>query len=273
MVPGYNRAELSAELTVVPSWEGSESPQAQTEAARRAAAESGLAHESGPGAMVLAGGRAEVLDATRTVIERALDAGAHIVEVKVEHQGDAPRFHALPTRLTAAQAGELSEPEFVRRFGAVCEHSPWVAREVYRQRPFAGFDALAEAFARAVRQAPPDRQLELVRAHPELGGREAEEGSLTQHSTGEQASAGLHRMPAEQAQRLRELNGAYRERFGFPLVIAVRGRDSDSILAEGRQRLEGTRQQELERALAAIGEIARLRLHELVEDNERKERQ
>jgi uncharacterized protein YqgV (UPF0045/DUF77 family) len=91
-MPGYNRAEVSAELTVVPSWEGKQSPRAQAEAARRAASESGLAHESGPGRTVLSGGRTEVLEALRKVIEASLDAGAHIVQVKVEAEGDAQRF-------------------------------------------------------------------------------------------------------------------------------------------------------------------------------------
>jgi uncharacterized protein YqgV (UPF0045/DUF77 family) len=93
-MPGYNRAELSAELTVVPSWEGTESPRAQAEAARRAASESGLARESGPGSTMLAGSRTEVLEAIRRVIEASLDAGAHIVQIKVEAQGDAQRFHS-----------------------------------------------------------------------------------------------------------------------------------------------------------------------------------
>jgi uncharacterized protein YqgV (UPF0045/DUF77 family) len=91
-MPGYNRAELSAEITVVPSPDGRESPHAQVEAARRAAGASGLAHEAGPDATLLAGGRAEVLEALRAVIDASLDAGAHIVEVKVEAQGDARRF-------------------------------------------------------------------------------------------------------------------------------------------------------------------------------------
>jgi uncharacterized protein YqgV (UPF0045/DUF77 family) len=91
-MPGYHRAELSAELTVVPSWESKVSPRAQAEAARRAASASGLAHESGPGSTLLSGARTEVLDALRNVIEASLDAGAHIVQVKVEAQGDAQRF-------------------------------------------------------------------------------------------------------------------------------------------------------------------------------------
>jgi uncharacterized protein YqgV (UPF0045/DUF77 family) len=93
-MPGYHRAEISAELTVVPSVDGVESPRAQIEAAQRAAGASGLAHESGPGSTLLAGGRSEVLAATFNVIEASLDAGAHIVQVKVEATEDARRFDA-----------------------------------------------------------------------------------------------------------------------------------------------------------------------------------
>ena len=92
-MPGYHRAPVSAELTVVPSPEGRESPRAQMEAAQKAAGDSGLAHESGPGSTLLAGARAEVLDAARKIIEASLDAGAHIVHVKVEATEDASRFH------------------------------------------------------------------------------------------------------------------------------------------------------------------------------------
>lgn len=91
-MPGYYRAEISAELEVVPSTRAAKPPREQVEAAKRAAGESGLAHEAGPGTMVLAGGRREVLEATTRVIEAALDAGAHAVEAKVEVEGDSPRF-------------------------------------------------------------------------------------------------------------------------------------------------------------------------------------
>jgi uncharacterized protein YqgV (UPF0045/DUF77 family) len=91
-MPGYNRAEISAELTVVTSREAEKSPREQIEAAKQAASDSGLAHEAGPETTVLSGGRSEVLDATRKVIEASLDAGAHVVQVKVEAEGDAARF-------------------------------------------------------------------------------------------------------------------------------------------------------------------------------------
>jgi uncharacterized protein YqgV (UPF0045/DUF77 family) len=92
-MPGYNRAELSAELTVVTSAEAEMSPREQVEAAKQAASDSGIAQEAGPETTVLSGERSEVLDAMLKVIEASLDAGAYIVRVKVEAEGDAARFH------------------------------------------------------------------------------------------------------------------------------------------------------------------------------------
>ena len=92
-MPGYNRAELTAELKVLASSDSERAPQEQIEAAREAAGDSGLAREAGPETTALAGGRSEVLDATLKVIEASLDAGAHVVQVKVEAEGDAARFH------------------------------------------------------------------------------------------------------------------------------------------------------------------------------------
>jgi len=94
-VPGYNRAPVSAELTIAASAQGRESPQAQIDALRAAAGASGLAHESGPTSTLLAGGRAEVLEATCQAIEAALDAGARSVDVRVEATEDADRFGTL----------------------------------------------------------------------------------------------------------------------------------------------------------------------------------
>jgi uncharacterized protein YqgV (UPF0045/DUF77 family) len=91
-MPGYQRAELTAELKVVPASEAERPPREQVEAARRAAGDSGLAHEAGPESTVLAGGRREVLETTMKVVEAALEAGAHAVEVRVEAEGEAERF-------------------------------------------------------------------------------------------------------------------------------------------------------------------------------------
>lgn len=91
-MPGYERAELSAELRVVASPEAASPPREQLQAARRAASESGLAREAGTEITVLAGARREVLEATVRVVDAALDAGARAVRVEVEVQGEAPRF-------------------------------------------------------------------------------------------------------------------------------------------------------------------------------------
>ena len=91
-MPGYERAEISAELTVAPSEGARRTPREQVDAARKAAGESGLAHEAGPETTILSGGRQEVLEAATKVVEASLDAGARAVEMKIEAQGEAPSF-------------------------------------------------------------------------------------------------------------------------------------------------------------------------------------
>jgi len=172
-------------------------------------------------------------------------------------------------KLTPEEAGALDEEAFVARFGTTYEHSPWVARGAWRRRPFDGFEGLARAFETTVLEAPVDRRLALVRAHPELAGREAGEGALTVESTVEQASAGLDRLSAGELSRLRQLNAAYRARFGFPLVVAVRAHTKASIFAQGEARLESSPEEELATALGEIFKIARLRLRVLVQETDR----
>jgi 2-oxo-4-hydroxy-4-carboxy-5-ureidoimidazoline decarboxylase len=173
--------------------------------------------------------------------------------------------------LSVVDGGALDEERFVGHFTGVYEHSPWVAREAWRRRPSADFEALAGAFETAVREAPEDARLALVRAHPELGGHQARTGELTEESAAEQTAAGRDRLTAEQARRLHQLNRAYGERFGFPLVISVRGRDPDSILDEGEARLRNSPEQELNRAITQTTRIARLRLRDLVADSDGRE--
>ena len=91
-MPAYERAELNAELKVVPSETAEASPQEQVEAAKKAAGDSGLAHEAGPETMILTGGRRQVLEAVTKVVEASLDAGARAVEMKIEAQGEATSF-------------------------------------------------------------------------------------------------------------------------------------------------------------------------------------
>jgi 2-oxo-4-hydroxy-4-carboxy-5-ureidoimidazoline decarboxylase len=154
----------------------------------------------------------------------------------------------------------LDREEFLARFGGLYEHSPWVAEEAWERRPFGDAAGLAAAFEAAVLAAPEERRVALLRAHPELAGREARAGELTAASAGEQAGAGLDRLSRDQAERLARLNADYRERFGFPFVIAVHGHTPESILAAGEARLDSPRAAELETAIDEVLKIARARL-------------
>src|SRR3954462_1456121 len=138
----------------------------------------------------------------------------------------------------------MDEDAFVAALGGVFEHSPWVARDASARRPFTTVTELAGAREAAMRAAPRARQLDLIRAHPELAGREAHAGELTAESTGEQSRAGLDRLSAAEGAGVQAVNAAYRERFGFPLVVCVREHTKDSILAWGREPLGHTTDEE-----------------------------
>ena len=171
-------------------------------------------------------------------------------------------------RLTPEQVGSLGEDAFMERFGSLYEHSPWVAEGAWARRPYDGAGGLRAAFETTVREAPAERRIALIRAHPELAGREAREGALTAESAGEQASAGLDRLTAGELTELAEVNAAYRERFGFPMVVAVREHTKESIFRQARERLANSREQEIDTAVGEILKIGRLRLGELVSENE-----
>jgi 2-oxo-4-hydroxy-4-carboxy-5-ureidoimidazoline decarboxylase len=151
---------------------------------------------------------------------------------------------------------------FVARNGALFEHSPWVAEAAWEDGPFADDEALLAAMVAAVRRAPCERQLALIRAHPDLAGRAAVAGELTADSAREQASAGLDRLTPEEYEAFTRTNAAYRERHGFPFVICAREHDKASILAAAAERLEHDTDAEVGVALDEIAKIARLRLED-----------
>jgi 2-oxo-4-hydroxy-4-carboxy-5-ureidoimidazoline decarboxylase len=151
-----------------------------------------------------------------------------------------------------------------RTLGSIFEHSPWIAARAADARPFASIEALHTAMVAVVRRASREEQLTLLRAHPDLAGRAARAGALTRASASEQSSAGLDRLDDEEYARFGRLNAAYREKFGFPFIIAVRRHDKRQILAAFETRLENTDAQEVETALSQVFEIARLRLTGLI---------
>ena len=161
-----------------------------------------------------------------------------------------------------ATINALSREDFVARLGGIYEHSPWVAEAAWPARPFADVGALHGAMQAAMLAAPVERQQALIDAHPELLGK-LDAAQLTDSSRAEQASAGLDRCTAEEKARMRELNARYREKFGFPFIVAVRGLDWAGIIERMEQRLHNDRAREFATALAEIGRIARLRLEAL----------
>lgn len=175
----------------------------------------------------------------------------------------------MPGRLPLSEINRLGREEFVAALGNLYEHSPWVAEEAWRERPFGSFEELYRAFEGAMYRAPQEKRLSLIRAHPDLAGKAAMAGELTPESKREQASAGLDRLTPEEYEAFTEANRAYRERFGIPLVVYVREHDKASILATAEARLENSREQEIENTLAEISKIARHRLTETIEGDKR----
>jgi chitin deacetylase len=146
----------------------------------------------------------------------------------------------------------------------IFERSPWVAERAWRRGPFASKDALHAAMLQAVREASREEQLALIRAHPELAGAEAVAGRMTAASTGEQGRLGFDRLPADDFARMQRLNRAYREKFGFPCIVALKLHQTrDSVMAEMERRLANGAEAEVANALEQIGHIARGRLDKL----------
>jgi 2-oxo-4-hydroxy-4-carboxy-5-ureidoimidazoline decarboxylase len=169
--------------------------------------------------------------------------------------------------LAIADIDAMGTDAFLATFGAVVEHSPWVARAAGERRPFGSAAGLRLAFTAALRSASADQRAELLRAHPELAGRAAEAGELTDASAREQRAARLDRLTPAQLADLRALNAAYRERFGFPFISCVREHSIASLLTWGRARLEREPAAEAVTALAEVDKIVGLRLAALIEED------
>ena len=151
--------------------------------------------------------------------------------------------------------------DFIARYGSVYEHSPWVAEQVAPlATPSVDRQRLAELMADCVDNADTGRQLALICAHPDLAGKAQVSGELTEDSTAEQASAGLDQCTRVQYEKFQALNDAYKEKFGFPFVMAVRGSNCAEILDVFSARLKNEYDVEFETALEEIHKIARLRI-------------
>jgi 2-oxo-4-hydroxy-4-carboxy-5-ureidoimidazoline decarboxylase len=175
--------------------------------------------------------------------------------------------------MTLAELNAKDREGFVSAIAGAFEESPWVAQRAWEKRPFATLDALSDAMASVVAGAPREEQLSLLRAHAELGavrlkpdttGTVLQADRTSPESQREQAGAGLGALTPGEFERLRALNSAYREKFGFPFVYAVKGRTKHEILEAIERRLKSTQDAEHHEALRQVYRIARFRLEDML---------
>jgi len=161
----------------------------------------------------------------------------------------------------------MSKDDFIKRYGGIYEHSPWVAErvQVLLEDSPADIELLTSLLADCVDNASVETQLELIRAHPDLAGKAQVAGELTADSTEEQSKAGLDQCSADEFERFQSLNAAYKEKFEFPFIMAVRESKRSQILDAFSSRLDNDYNTEFETALQEIHKIARLRLAALEE--------
>jgi 2-oxo-4-hydroxy-4-carboxy-5-ureidoimidazoline decarboxylase len=162
--------------------------------------------------------------------------------------------------MTLTELNGTDRQGFVAALGWIFEGSPWVAEGAWQQRPFPTVDALHRAMTAVVSAASAEEQLTLLRAHPDLGAR----ATLSDASGREQAGAGLDTLTRDEVERVRKLNAAYRDKFGFPFLYAVKGSTKDDILNALERRLTSTRDIEHQEALRQVFRIARFRLEDTV---------
>ncbi|HBT31593.1 MAG TPA: 2-oxo-4-hydroxy-4-carboxy-5-ureidoimidazoline decarboxylase [Pusillimonas sp.] len=170
----------------------------------------------------------------------------------------------MTKKVLLSELNQLSEADFVDFLGGVFEHSPWVAQGAAAGRPYASVAQLHAAMVEQIERAGEQAQLKLICAHPELAGKAAVRGELTEESTSEQAGAGLDQCSPQEYVRLTELNEAYSNKFGFPFILAVKGYDRAGIIQQFERRLQLSTEQEKQESLQQIYKIGGFRLNDLI---------
>lgn len=158
----------------------------------------------------------------------------------------------------------LSQTDFKQTLDGIFEHSPWIPQASHADAPFKDWEALYTGLCTVVDNASETKQLELIRAHPDLAGKLAVANQLTEHSTTEQASARLDQLSPERFASMQTMNDAYKAKFDFPFIICVKDHTQDSIFKNFEERLNNSAEQELTAALTQIKRIAWHRLSSTV---------
>ena len=168
--------------------------------------------------------------------------------------------------ISLARLNTAPDADFVTALAGIYEHSDWVPQHLVRQRPFPDLEHLRLAMRQVVENATDAEKLTLIRSHPDLAGKLAKAGKLTEESTREQAGLGLDRLDDQEYWRFQNRNERYREKFGFPFIICARLTTKPGVLEAFDKRLANSREQEISEALSQIHQIARLRLEDAIQE-------
>lgn len=163
---------------------------------------------------------------------------------------------------------EMTEEEFVDVFGGVYEHSPWIPRCAWHQGLSENQNTatgLSRVMMDVVANADREKILCLINLHPDLAGKAAVDGTLTDESTSEQSGAGIDQCTTEEFEQFQQYNNAYKEKFGFPFIMAVKGSNRHLILEAFEKRLKNDEQAEFNKAVLEIHKIAKFRLDDLLD--------
>jgi len=160
---------------------------------------------------------------------------------------------------------KLSESEFIKVFANIFENARWIAEELYKQKPFVDFDELSFKMMNIFETCSNEKKLKILNDHPDLGNK-AKIAFLSEDSLKEQKTAGLDHCTKEEFDEFNKLNDAYKK-FGFPFILAIKGKNKIEILNNFRKRINSEPQIEFEEALKQVKNIAKLRLANLNIDN------
>jgi 2-oxo-4-hydroxy-4-carboxy-5-ureidoimidazoline decarboxylase len=179
--------------------------------------------------------------------------------------GPVMTANAVAGPVDMAPINAMDRTAFVLKFGGIFEKTPWIAERAWEKRPFANVEQLHAAMVAVAKNATAEQQLALLQSHPDLAGKEAKAGTMTASSVSEQASAGLNSLSAAELAELTGLNAAYKAKFGFPFIIAVRMHTKEGIFSEFKRRLQNDTQTEFANDLQNVYIITRLRLNKLLD--------
>ena len=160
---------------------------------------------------------------------------------------------------------KLPQSEFIKVFANIFENARWIAEELYKQKPFGDFNELSSKMMNIFEMSSKEKKLKILNDHPDLGNK-TKIGSLTPDSLKEQKNAGLDQCTKEEFNEFKKLNDAYKK-FGFPFILAVKGKGKIEILDNFRKRINSEPQIEFEEAVKQVKKIASLRLENLNDKN------